>query len=286
LNLALLALVATLALLVARKHNVKPEPAAPPLTTLSADAITRVRIQYPGAAPIELQRQNASWWLMTPLRARANTFKVNSLLALAGASPDLRLPADTAQLTKFGLDKPVAQLWLNDAQIDIGDRHPFKSARYVRYQNTIALMPGQVFTPSAYRVTGLISPRLLADTYTLVAIELPHFSLRQQQGKWQITPPRPDLTADQINAFVDEWQLAQAFAVDRYSGKPVTDHIRLTLHPKSAGPESGDEHLDLGIVSQAPEFVLYRSDEGLEYRFTEETGKRLLEITDGPKNPK
>jgi hypothetical protein len=38
------------------------------------------------------------------------------------------------------------------------------------------------------------------------------------------------------------------------------------------------DQLELGILSYKPDFVLYREDENLEYRFTEDTGKRLLDI--------
>jgi hypothetical protein len=39
------------------------------------------------------------------------------------------------------------------------------------------------------------------------------------------------------------------------------------------------EKLVLGILAYKPDFVLYRRDENLEYHFTDDTGKRLLNIS-------
>ena len=50
-----------------------------------------------------------------------------------------------------------------------------------------------------------------------------------------------------------------------------------TLPAAKAGPAKSNV-IKLGVISYKPEFVLYRPDEKLEYRFSEDTGKRLLQL--------
>jgi hypothetical protein len=80
-----------------------------------------------------------------------------------------------------------------------------------------------------------------------------------------------------LNALVEEWQQAQAFAVTTYSGTgPIHRRIHLTV--QDGDTARAPATITLGVLSERPEFVLYREDEGLEYRFTEDTGRRLLNL--------
>lgn len=275
LNLALLVLVGMLAWAVAQRRGVEL-PAATLLTALDARTVTRVRIQLPGQPEIALERDAADWRLVAPLRARAHAFKVEQLVGLAGAASELRLAADAAELSKFGLAPPQARLWFGEEQIEIGDPHPFKSARYVRYRDTVHLVSAPAIAPSAYGVTDLVSPRLLAPQRELVEIALPRLTVRHEGDRWVAQPAETELSADRINAWVNEWQRAQALAVVPYSGRPIRDRIRLTV--REAGADPPPLVVTLGILSERPEFVLYREDEGLEYRFPEQVGRRLLHL--------
>ena len=245
-------------------------------TTISPEAIERVRILYPDGEDILLKKQQGVWSLLAPLRARVSQAKLRNLAALAGAASELRLPAAGEDLGKFGLAPPKAQVWLNNEQIRVGMQHPFKDARYVLYQDRVQLIPAHHFAPASYRYNNLLDTRLLGDQGRLVALELPQLNLRLNGQTWELRPKNSDITADRINAFVDEWRYAHAFAVARYSGKPVRDHVRIVFD--SHNNNSANNSLELGILSYTPELVLYRADEGLEYRFTEDTANRLLRL--------
>lgn len=279
LNLGLVALVAVLALVAFSKRSKDENTAETPLTTLTADKIGRVRIQYPGEKAIVLEKNGQTWLLAAPLRARANQFKVENLLRLATAVSGMHVPVDNSNRGKYGLDKPKARVWLENEEIQVGVRHPFKNAQYVLYRDTVHLVPAYHFIPGSYRYANLISPRLLEENRTPVAFELPELSLRLDDGNWKLDPQNEHITPDRINEFVNAWRFAQALAVDRYSASKVHGQIRITF--KDTKDES--DILELGILSYKPEFVLYRKDEGLEYRFIEDTGKRLLNIKESSK---
>ena len=69
-----------------------------------------------------------------------------------------------------------------------------------------------------------------------------------------------------------------ALTVARYTGRPVVDRVRVRFAADEGVTNQTRDQLELGILSYKPDFVLYREDENLEYRFTEDTGKRLLNI--------
>jgi hypothetical protein len=278
LNVALLLLVLLLAVAVVQLRHSDQQPLTARLTAMQPEAIKHIRILYADGEDIHLEKQQGRWSLFAPLHARVSQAKVRNLVALASAASELQLQATPDNLQKFGLAKPKAQIWFDNEEIRVGMQHPFKDARYVLYKDRVQLVPAHHFAPASYRYNNLLDTRLLGDEGTLVALELPQFNLRLTGQTWELRPQNSGISADRINAFVDEWRYARAFAVARYSGKPVLDHIRIVFdNPnKTATGRSGE--LELGILSYTPELVLYRADEGLEYRFTEDTANRLLRL--------
>jgi len=95
----------------------------------------------------------------------------------------------------------------------------------------------------------------------------------RKDGGWQRRPERAALSSDLINDFVIEWQQASALSVQRHSGKRPSAWISLTL-ASGAKPAS----VRVGVLAREPELVLYRPDEGLDYHFPAELGKRLLQL--------
>ena len=57
--------------------------------------------------------------------------------------------------------------------------------------------------------------------------------------------------------------------MSRYSGRQAVGKINLKLRDK-------EKKVELAILAYEPELILYRKDEGLEYHFPLEAGKRLL----------
>lgn len=277
LNLGLFLLVVLLGLAAyyLRTTEQQTSASATPLTQLKPEDIERARILFADGDELRLQKQRQRWVLVTPVQARASQAMIDNLLTLSTANSALQWPASVDNLKKYGLDAPKLRIWLNDVEVGVGAEHAFKDARYVLHGNQVHLISARHVMPAAYRYRNLLDRRLLEADSKPVAIALPQHSLQLHNGKWEIQPSDVALTPDQINAFVDDWRFAQAFAVETYSGKPILDHVRLRLQRQG---KSEHETLELAILSHAPEFVLYRADEGLEYRFTEATGKRLLNI--------
>ena len=274
LNLGLAVLVA--ALLAIAFYRPGAEPVAPvvTLTALNTDSIMRVRIQRTNQPDIILEKASGTWTLVAPRAARANEFRINELLRLATATSTSRFPAPAAELSKYGLDKPVAQVWLNDTDIRFGSMHPIHAQHYVLVDGQVHLIASKYFYSVAAGPTDFFSHRLLEDRLKPAAFTLPGITLTQDnQGTWRISPANSELSSDRINAFVEEWRHAQALSVAPYSGKPAHEHLRIRFTADSPLKE-----LELGILARQPELILYRKDEGLEYRFPQGVGMRLLQL--------
>jgi hypothetical protein len=274
LNAGLLALIGALVWVVVYRSGQQPDTAGPPLTVLSADAVTHIRIERPEQPAIVLEKNAGEWRLTAPVAARANPFNVDTLMRALAAPTDTRFPAVAAELAKFGLDNPRARVWFDNVEIAFGTLHPLKNQIYVRYQNEVVLIPGYHLAAATSPYTNYIDSRLFEEDRKFTALKLPGFTLALKNGVWHRQPPDKKLTSDQINDFVSEWQNARALTVDKYSGKQAVDEIEIT------STRNGKmEKLRLGILAYKPDFVLHRQDENLEYHLTEETGKHLLNLS-------
>ena len=276
LNGALLILIGLLGWLAVHRAGQEKEVTGPPLTAMATEAISQLRIERPDQTVIVLEKTGTAWKLTKPVPARANLFNVESLLRVISAPGDTRFTSKSGELVKFGLDKPQSRLWLNDQEIAFGSLHPLNNRIYVLYKNEVVLIPGHYLGPVLYPYTNFIDSRLFEENRKLTSIKLPDFTLSLENGAWQKNPPDSKLTSDRMNDFAAEWQNARALGVEKYSGKPVLDRIII-----ASTHEANNEKLVLGILAYKPSFVLHRSEENLEYHFTEETGKRLLNLSPG-----
>ena len=274
LNIGLTLLVGALVLLVLYKPGAKKEAEGTPLTALTADAVQRIRLVRPKQPELVLDKSGEDWRLTAPRTARANSFRVNEVLRVAATRVGTRFPAASTELGKYGLDQPLATLFLNDAEIRFGGMHPLDNQLYVLHDGQVQLIPASVFRAVSAPLADFLSTSLIEDKAKPLAFKFPAFSLKQnEQGAWARTPELKDLGSDQVNRFVDEWRHARALSTAAYSGKPVKERVTLTL-------ADGDQQrvIEFGVLAYKPEFILYRKDENLEYSFPEETGTRLLRL--------
>ena len=274
LNLGLALLVGALILIAIYKPGTQKEPAGTALTALTADGIQRLRLVRPNQKDIVLEQTGEAWQLTAPRKARANRVRVNELRALAATRSTTRFPAIAAELGKYGLDRPHATLFLNDAEIRFGGIHPLDNRLYVLHDGQVQLIPASVIRSVSAPLADFFSTNLIEEKAKPLMFKFPGFGLKQnEQGAWVRTPALPGIGSDQVNRFVDEWRYARALSAAPYSGKPVKARITLTL-------AEGEQQrvVEFGVLAEKPEFVLYRKDENLEYSFPEETGTRLQQL--------
>ena len=274
LNVALAMLVGALVLLAIYKPAAKQGPVGTPLTSLAAQDIQRIQLMRPKQSQIVLEKNAEGWRLTTPLVARANEARVSELIQLATTRVPTRFPTAPAELGKFALDSPLATLFLNEAEIRFGGMHPLENQLYVWHNNHVQLIPVTALRAASAPLNDFLNAGLLEDKTKPLAFRFSTFSLQQnEQGAWMRTPVLTELASDAINRFVDEWRYARALAVAPYSGKPIKERVTITV-------ANGDKTrtLELGVLARAPEFIVYRPDENLQYHFSADIGTRLMQI--------
>jgi len=277
LNLALLVVVAALAGVAWYRANRAAVDDRPLLTDLKPAAVARVAIEPKQKPAVVLERRDNAWRLVQPFAARANAFAVDTLLSITAAPSEAQLSVEPNALAQYGLAPPALILRLGDDTIEFGAMHPLKPLHYVRYRDKVHLIASRYFAHANTRATDLIDTRLIEDGRRPTAFQFPGFGLTLTDGSWQRRPEDKNISGDRIHDFIEEWRNARALSVERYAGRAPLERIRITF-------ESDDKTsttLTLGVLARTPELVLYRQDEGLEYHFPEESGKRLLTLSAG-----
>lgn len=275
-NIALVMIVALLATIILYKPGKESSTKEVPLTNLVIDDIKKIELSRSRLASISFQKSEQGWRLVKPFSARANEFNVNALLQIAHTQVEPGFAAADHDLEKFSLKKPATIIILGGHKISIGRQHPLKNARYGLSGKTIFVLPMHAIRIAENSENDFISHRLLNKGMRLKKISLPALKLAEKNGQWKIILNKKkfsETTPDKINDFISEWENARALTVMRYSGRQAVGTINLRL---KNSPDK-IKTIKLGILAYKPEFVLYRKDEGLEYHFPEETGKRLLQ---------
>lgn len=274
LNIGLALLIGVLVLVNVYQPGKKQEPDGTPLTLLAPSEIQQIRLLRPQQTPVVLEKIGAAWRMSAPRTARASEVRVNELVQLANSRVKVRFPAAPTDLAKYGLDKPLVTVFLNDQEIRFGGMHPLESQLYVWHDNQVALVAAATLRAASSPVNDFLNTSVLEEKTKPMAFRLPGFSLKQnEQGAWVRSPELKELGSDAVNRFVDEWRFARALSVAPYSGKPVKERITLDL-------AEGDKTkiLELGVLAREPEFIVYRKDEGLQYHFPADIGARLMQI--------
>lgn len=272
LNLALLVVVAALGLYAWYRSGEEPVETRPLLTNIDGAAVQTIEIIRAEESPVRLKRDAAQWRLTAPLKARADSFAVDTLLRLLRAPAEsITTPAD-GDLARYGFDRPRLTVRFGKEAVRFGEGHPFKDEHYVQYDGRVYLIANRYYAQAAAPPTNLIDSRLIEPGRKLTELQLPDFRLTLKDGEWRRDPAIESLSSDRINGFVDDWRHARALQVEKYAGKPAAEQVRLVTE----NADGSSSELTLGILARTPELVLHRPDEGLEYRFPGDTAQRLL----------
>ncbi len=266
LNLALAALVVMLALLV----WLKPKPMAQTefkLSTLASASISRIVIEKPGQPAIVLQKNPAGWRLSAPFQARAEGRTVGRLLETLAATSLQRFPA--TDLGRFQLDQPLLRLTLNDQEFSFGTQNTLTGEVYIATRGSVYLVAPSYLANALKMPADFAAQAFLAEDEKPVGFEFANLKLsRNSDGKWSVSPARPDWSQDDINRWVDEWRNASSLVTQPYDGTPPQESFTLRL--------ANGKLIPCKILRREPELVILREDEKLQYHFPAEIGKRLL----------
>jgi hypothetical protein len=259
LNLALVAVVAVLGALVLFKPGSRHTDDEKPLVADSRN-FQSIRVLLAGKPEIDLRREGQSWSVQSPVIWPADDVQVQDFLDSLDAPVEDHFPAQGADLSKYGLDKPLVRIWLDKTEYDLGDQQPVNKQRYVLVGGEIELIDDYVFYRVARDVYGWMDKRLLPQGAHVTALQLPHATLTSDaKGNWQIAPTDKTLTSADLARLVQAWEASRAVDIVPLSqGKPQGE-VALTLAGQKAP-------LRFQVLDDPDSLVLARPDLGFEYR--------------------
>ena len=244
----------------------KEEGVEHPLSALKPQEALSLRVERAGAVPVVLEKRQDAWFVVSPLTARADEGRVQQLLAIVQARSSHRLPA--GDRAGFGLEPPQARIVVDGHAFSFGLVNEITREQYVLSGDAVYPLHPRYGMALPASAVDAVSRQLFASGEVPVRIEGKDFTVSLRDGKWMLAPGAADLSQDDLIRWVDEWRLASALRVAPRAAMKAREEIRMQLKNGSA--------LTIGIVARAPELVLTRSDEKLQYHFRSELAKRLL----------
>jgi hypothetical protein len=216
--------------------------------------------------PIVLERQDATWRMTSPLQARADAFQIGRVLSILDARSTVRYRAD--DLARFGLDRPLAKVTIDDQSFAYGALNTTTREQYVLTGESVYVVPLSHGAALPREPDALLARELFSPAENPVRFELPGFSIALDDGTWRLQPMPTEASADERVAWVDAWRRAIAVRVTRHDGKASRADVKVAL--------KDGKTVEIEIVQREPELVLMRADEGLRYHFFAANAKRLL----------
>lgn len=286
LNLFLLLLVAGIALfLYLRPEKAETGPAKHALSALRPEAISRISIEQPARAPVQLEKREGHWYLAQPYQARASAVLAGQILNLLYATSTDKFPA--ADLARFGLDQPLLKLKLGSEEFSFGTVNPVSNLQYVAHNNAVYLITTGFAELATTQVAEMLDKSLLGPKEQIVGFDFSRLEQWEKSGLvldktgdgWKVSAAAAKPKQEELNQwFAEIWATAAATSVEPY--KP--DHR--VAYPSFKVKLQGGKVIHFDKLQESPELLLGRPDEGLLYHVVPDVGFVLLNPPVGFKN--
>lgn len=240
------------------------------LSSLKSGDARTLRVLRKGQPLATLEQRNGAWFVNEPVRAPADGYQVLRLLAILDARSALQYaPAD---LAKFELDAPQAELIINDQRFAFGAINAVTREQYVLTQNHIYPLNVTFGAAVPADAAALLRKSVLAPGDVPVRFEFGAFTVENDSKKWVATPPAPEVSQDDYNRWVAQWREGSGLRTEVATGlantrKPASE-IQITL--------KDGVKVTLGVMQTEPELVIRRADLGLQFVFAGNVGKQML----------
>ena len=284
LNLVMLALVAGLvAFLYLRPKAKIDSPLQHEVSNLKLADFTQVKVEFPAQAPTSFVKIDGLWRMTSPYKTRADQISVQRILAIIAAKSLEKFP--NTDLTKFGLDNPQLKLKLTkstgDEVFSFGTFNSVTEEQYVGYNNAVYLLPGSYAEAATTQAIELIDKTPLTkneikqiagfDLSKLEQWQANALNIDLYDGNWKTNDAKAKVTQNNMNEWLDfSWKQAQAKQVELY----LPD--RKVAYPSFNVKLKDGKKVHFDKISEAPDLLLGRPDEGIMYHFSNDVGFNML----------
>ena len=284
LNLVMLALVAGLVAFLYLRPKAKIDaPLQHEVSNLKLADFTQVKVEFPAQAPTSFVKIDGLWRMTSPYITRADQISVQRILAIIAAKSLEKFP--NTDLTKFGLDNPQLKLKLTkstgDEVFSFGTFNSVTEEQYVGYNNAVYLLPGSYAEAATTQAIELIDKTPLTkneikqiagfDLSKLEQWQANALNIDLYDGNWKTNDTKAKITQNEMNEWLDfSWKQAQAKQVELY----LPD--RKVAYPSFNVKLKDGKKVHFDKISEAPDLLLGRPDEGIMYHFSNDVGFNML----------
>ena len=245
--------------------------------------ISAAKVEFPAQAPVSFEKIDGLWRMTAPYKTRADQISVQRILAIIAATSKDKFP--TTDLAKYGLDNPQLRLMLSGAgasnEFVFGTYNPVTEEQYVSFKNAIYLLPSSYSEAAKTQPIELVDKAPLTPSETKQIAGFDFARLEQWEearlqvdiadGKWATNVAKAKITQNEMNEWLDfSWKQAQAKSVELYTPNHKETYPSFDVKLK----DGKKVHFDK--ISEAPELLLGRPDEGVMYHFTNDVGFNML----------
>ena len=238
------------------------------VSAIDAQTIKRIEVSRKRSKDLVFEKNNGHWTIVSPLLARANPDRIDSILGIVSSSSHTRINTGEEKLVTFGLEPAQITVNLNQYEFKFGHTDPIDERRYLYFDGLIHLIDDGLFHQLRQMPEFFVSTRLVPNEETIAAMRIKGRLLEKRGNNWLLTPALAGVDSDKLAVLVDNWKQARARRILPYTEGNKAQRIRLSF---SSGRETIYE-----LVSQTPAFILGRSDLGLQYLFEAEIAPLLL----------
>jgi hypothetical protein len=271
-NLSLVIVIGILVLMTVYEPGIEKPAEAPLLLSLKRDDVKHILIHRDGQETVELEKNpDGKWQLLQPIKIAASSFRIDSLLRITESKSLNSFSADPAKLAGYKLDKPSAELILNDTvKLAFGAATPLDQRRYVLFDNKVHLITDNLYYFMISAWPTFVSMKPMPQKETISALQLPGLKLQWQDNRWQLKPKQETSSTDNITALLDTWKYLAATSVKVYDGKKGD---QITIHFKDE-----EKPLQFLLTARKPDLILARPELGIEYHFPSELADKILAL--------
>lgn len=270
LNLMLALFLVGLALFAFYEPGKEAPPPPQQLTALSVDEIVKLGIENSSGNAISLVKQQGQWHMTSPYQVAVDSGRLEQLLGVVSAKSLASYAMAQVDANQLQLDSPQLILRINDDTVlRFGTTDSLQGRRYVQVGNRVHLIVDRYSHLAHGAASHLVSPRLLPAASTITQLTLPTLTLQHSEQGWQTTTT-DNHSADELQAFIDQWRNARALSVTGLDASAAVDD-KLTI-----GTPDGE--ISFNIQRTDDEIILQRPELGLAYHFNREAGQRLLQL--------
>ncbi len=284
LNLILLALVGGLVsfLYLRPKADIKAEVKYE-VSQLKLADITAVKVEFPAQAPVIFEKATSYWHMRMPYKTRADQRSVQRILAIVAATSVEKFPG--SDQAKYGTDNPQLKVNLTANGVNevftFGTYNPVTDDQYVAYKDSVYLLSGSYSEAAKAQPIEMVDKAPLTPTEAkeiagfdfarLEQWEETRMNVAIAEGKWSTNVAKAKITQNEMNEWLDfAWKQVEAKSVELYTPNHRETYPSLDVKLK----DGKSVHFDK--ISEAPELLLGRPDEGIIYHFENDIGFNML----------